>query len=136
MTATAGQKSKLAETLARLYVLVADTHQNDYDWQQHLVDLEKTLKLRKEARAQGRSDTYINECAESYHRASLRDIADKVCADQGESDLGRVVYLGLSSAWNDVLEWSALQVKGLDTTTPAWRTEWEAKMENLYKEYA
>lgn len=119
---------------ARLLLAVADAREDNYDWQQHLLDLEKTLVAKKEARALGKDDTYINECKEHYHRETFLETAERVCTSLGYPRFAYPIYLILSYTWNDALDWVEREFN-LKATLPVWREEWEAKMEALYESY-
>lgn len=124
----------LSAKFAQLLVATADAHEDNYDWQQSLADLETTLVAKKEAAAKGEETAYINHSKESYHRMSLHATSEKVCAEHGEPALALPVYLALSYTWNDVLAWAESEFD-MKSTLPAWRAEWERKTEELYEKY-
>lgn len=120
--------------LANLCQLVAFQHEDNYDWEQHLVDLDKALKEQREADLRGEDHAHLLGIRETYNRNTLRETSERVCKEQNEADLALPIYLLLSYTWNDTLDW-AKRVTGKDVEPSKWIAEWERRMEETYKKY-
>ena len=110
--------------LANLCQLVAFAHEDDYDWEQHLVDLDKALKEQREAELNGEERMFLTGVRETYNRHSLYESSERVCKEQNEPDMALPVYLLLSYTWNDTLDWSK-GITGKDVESSKWSAEWE-----------